>query len=84
MVTGLLKTRVAWCRRCCGVVRRAIDMLGKGERRQAERFVAGSLGDLVPDDQVLVRVDRVLDLAWLPEEVADDGARGSTPRSRRA
>ena len=30
----------------------------------------GSLRDLVPDDHVLVRVDRVLDLAWLPDEVA--------------
>jgi IS5 family transposase len=46
-------------------------MLGKRERRQPELFVAGSLGDLVPDDHVLVRVERVLDLAWLPGEVAD-------------
>jgi hypothetical protein len=43
-------------------------MLGKRERRQRELFVAGSLGDLVPDDHVLARVDRVLALAWLPGE----------------
>ena len=46
-------------------------MLGKRERRQPELFVAGSLGDLVPDDHGLVRVERVLDLAWLPGEVSD-------------
>ena len=27
--------------------------------------------DLIPEDHVLVRVDRVLDLSWLPSEVAD-------------
>jgi transposase len=46
-------------------------MLGRKERRQAELFVAGSLRDLLPDDHVLVRVDRVLDLGWLHEEVAE-------------
>jgi transposase len=45
-------------------------MLGRKERRQPELFVAGSLRDLLPDDHVLVRVDRVLDLGWLQEEVA--------------
>lgn len=46
-------------------------MLGTKERRQLEFFVCGSLRDLVPDDHVLARVDRVLDLGWLREEVAD-------------
>jgi hypothetical protein len=46
-------------------------MLGRKERRQPELFVAGSLRELLPDDHVLVRVDRVLDLGWLHEEVAD-------------
>ena len=46
-------------------------MLGRKERRQPELFVAGSLRDLLPDDHVLVRVDRVLDLGWLHEEVAE-------------
>jgi transposase len=45
-------------------------MLGRKERRQPELFVAGSLRDLVPDDHILVRVDRVLNLDWLHEEVA--------------
>jgi transposase len=44
-------------------------MLGRQERRQLEFFVCGSLRDLVPDDHVLARVDRVLDLSWLPAEV---------------
>ncbi len=56
-------------------------MLGSRERRQLEFFVRGSLGDLVPDDHVLARVDAVLDLGWLRGEVAelyapDVGARG--------
>jgi transposase len=53
-------------------------MLGRKERFQLELFITGSLRDLVPDDHVLVRVDRVLDLSWLPSEVvglycADNG-----------
>ena len=53
-------------------------MLGRKERRQPELFVAGSLRDVLPDDHVLVRVDRVLDLSWLPDEIADlyDAAAG--------
>ena len=46
-------------------------MLGRKDRKQPELFVAGSLHELLPDDHVLVRVDRVLDLAWLHEEVAE-------------
>jgi hypothetical protein len=46
-------------------------MLGRKERRQPELFVAGSLRELLPDEHVLVRVDRVLDLTWLADEVAD-------------
>lgn len=45
-------------------------MLGQKERGQLELFITGSLRDLVPDDHVLVRVDGVLDLSWLPGEVA--------------
>ena len=44
----------------------------------------GSLRQLVPEDHVLVRVDRVLDLGWLREEVAecyceDNGLPGIDP-----
>ena len=46
-------------------------MLGSQERRQLEFFVCGSLRDLVPDDHILARVDRVLELGWLREEVAE-------------
>ena len=51
-------------------------MLGRKERDQLEFFVCGSLRDLVPDDHVLARVDRVLDLGWLHEEVAELYAAG--------
>ncbi|MCP1845694.1 hypothetical protein J2R78_008728 [Bradyrhizobium sp. USDA 4538] len=46
-------------------------MLGRKERDQLELFIAGSLRQLVPDEHVLARVDRVLDLSWLREEVSD-------------
>ncbi len=46
-------------------------MLGRKARDQLELFVTGSLDQLVPEDHVLARVDRVLDLGWLREEVAD-------------
>ena len=51
-------------------------MLKRRARGQLEFFVCGSLRDLVPDDHVLARVDRVLDLGWLHEEVADLYAAG--------
>jgi transposase len=46
-------------------------MLGRKERDQLELFITGSLRSLVPDDHVLVRIDRILDLGWLRAEVAD-------------
>jgi transposase len=59
-------------------------MLGRKEREQLELFITGSLGQLVPDDHVLARVDRILDLSWLRSEVADcycldDGRPGIDP-----
>jgi len=44
-------------------------MLGCKERAQLELFITGSLRQLIPDDHVLVRVDRVLNLSWLRNEV---------------
>lgn len=44
-------------------------MLGRQERWQEDLFVAGPLRELVPDDHILKRVDRVLDLNWLRDEV---------------
>lgn len=46
-------------------------MIGSRTRDQLEFFVCGSLRDLVPDDHILARVDRVLDLRWLRGEVAN-------------
>ncbi|MBG6212067.1 transposase [Labrenzia sp. EL_126] len=46
-------------------------MLSSKERGQLELFITGSLRQLIPDDYVLARVDRVLDLSWLRDEVAD-------------
>jgi transposase len=59
-------------------------MLGFKDRNQPELFVTGSLRQLLPDDHVLVRVDRVLDLTWLRDEVAelycpDNGRPGVDP-----
>ena len=44
-------------------------MLGRRERRQPELFVAGTLRELLPDDHVLVRVDRLPALRRLRAEV---------------
>ena len=46
-------------------------MLGRKERDQLGLFITGSIRQLVPEDHILARVDRVLDLGWLREEVAD-------------
>ena len=59
-------------------------MLGRKERDQLELFITGSLRQLLSDDHVLVRVDQVLDLSWLREEVAecycpDNGRPGIDP-----
>lgn len=53
-------------------------MLGSKPRGQLELMMPGSLRDFVPDDHVLARVDRVLDLSWLRADARDcyavDGA----------
>ncbi len=46
-------------------------MVGNQDRWREDIFVACPLRELVPDDHVLKRVDRVLDLAWLRDEVAE-------------
>jgi len=47
-------------------------MLGRKDRWQEDLFVAASLSSLIPDDHILKRVDKILDLSWLRREVADD------------
>lgn len=43
-----------------------------GERRPEQyEFFAGSLRDLIPNDHVLAKVSRVLNLSWLTDDVAD-------------
>lgn len=64
----------------------AETMIGKQDRWQEDLFVAGPLCDLIPDDHVLKRVDRILDLSWLPKEVsdcycADNGRPGIDPEA---
>jgi hypothetical protein len=46
-------------------------MIGNQERWQEDLFVAGPLSSLIPNDHVLKRVDKVLDLSWLRRELAD-------------
>lgn len=44
-------------------------MIGRRERWQENLFVACRLRDLIPEDHILRRVDEVLDLSWLRDEV---------------
>ena len=46
-------------------------MLGQQNRWQGTLFVAGSLEDLIPADHILKRVDKILDLSWLRDEVRE-------------
>lgn len=46
-------------------------MIGRQDRAQGTIFVMGSLGDLVPEDHILRRVDRAMDFSWLRDEVRD-------------
>jgi transposase len=55
-------------------------MIGSRVRGQGELIMAGSLRELLPDDHVLVRVDRILDLGWLRAEVRGCYAADGTGR----
>lgn len=46
-------------------------MIGKQGREQEAWTLMGPLRDFLPDDHILVRVDRVLDLSWLREWVQE-------------
>jgi hypothetical protein len=80
LALGLLKERAGYGPLHQDVVAgvEGSSRLDQKERRQPELFVAGSLRELLPDEHVLVRVDRVLDLGWLHDEVGelDDAATG--------
>ena len=44
-------------------------MIGQRDRSRRTLFIAGDIEQFIPDDHILKRVDRVLDLSWLPEAV---------------
>jgi len=46
-------------------------MIGKRDRWQEDLFVIGTLRDLIPEDHVLRRIDRVVDFSWLRSMVED-------------
>lgn len=46
-------------------------MIGTQQRWQEDLFVAGSLSSLIPNDHILKRVDKVLDLSWFRKDIAD-------------
>jgi transposase len=61
-------------------------MIGKKQRSQPTLFIPGSIEDFIPDDHILKRVARVLDLSWLRGEVAslycdDNGRPGIDPEA---
>lgn len=63
-----------------------MQMLGTRDRGQRELFIAGSLDELIPKDYILKKVDEVLDLSWLHDEVKelyceDNGRPGIAPEA---
>ncbi len=44
-------------------------MIGKIDKRNRRLFIAGDIEQFIPEDHILKRVDRFLDLSWLSEEV---------------
>jgi transposase len=47
------------------------SMIGKQDRWQEDLFVIGTLRDLIPEDHLLRRIDRVVDFSWLRGMVED-------------
>ncbi len=46
-------------------------MIGRQNRHQEQLFISGPLRDLIPEDHILKRVNKILDLSWLRNEVKD-------------
>jgi transposase/uncharacterized protein (UPF0179 family) len=46
-------------------------VVGTQERWQEDLFVAGPLSSLIPEDHILRRVNEILDLSWLRDEVKE-------------
>ena len=61
-------------------------MLGKQDRVQMTLFIPGTMEDFIPEDHILRRVDKVLDLGWIRGEVKgeyceDNGRPGIDPEA---
>ena len=61
-------------------------MIGKQDRWQEDLFVAAPLSSIIPEDHILKRVDKVLNLSWLRKEVEslycnDNGRPGIDPEA---
>jgi transposase len=61
-------------------------MIGKQNRNKQSLFIVGDIQQFIPDDHILRRVDRILDLSWLREEVResyceDNGRPGIDPEA---
>ena len=46
-------------------------MIGQKNRQQRRLFIEGDIDQFVPEDHILKRVDKVLDLSWLREEIRE-------------
>jgi transposase len=46
-------------------------MLGRRDRSKRNLFIAGDIEQFIPDDHILKRVDRFLDLSWLHKAVKE-------------
>ncbi|MFI4911399.1 MAG: transposase [Sedimentisphaeraceae bacterium JB056] len=46
-------------------------MLGRQNRNQEDLFIYAPFSSLIPDDHILKKVDKFLDLSWLREELKD-------------
>jgi transposase len=61
-------------------------MIGKKDRSQRSLLIPGTIEDFIPEDHILKRVDKVLNLSWLREEVEssyceENGRPGIDPES---
>jgi len=61
-------------------------MIGKQNRNKQSLFIVGDIQQFIPNDHILRRVDRILDLTWLREEVRenyceDNGRPGIDPEA---
>jgi hypothetical protein len=62
-------------------------MIGRKDRSKRSLFIAGDIEQFIPDDHLLKRVDRILDLNWLSGAVkecycADNGRPSIDPEGQ--